>query len=99
MAEKFKIKGILTRISEIKQPNPAKKFKLRNFILEVGTKEQPNPIKFQLTGKYLDYVDNRMINTEVDVEFYINGNATKKGYFNNLSAVAVLYVGSRRGSS
>lgn len=89
MAEKFKLQGVLKRISEVKQLN---RFKFRNFILDSGSEQYPNPIKFQLTGKHLDYVDNRMIGQKVEVEFYINGKATPKGYFNNLSAVAITYI-------
>ena len=88
MAEKYIMKGTLTRISEIKEVS--EKFKIRNFIVNSGDDKHPNPVKFQLSGKYIDYVDDRMVGKNVEVDFYINGNATKNGYFNNLSAVSII---------
>ncbi len=90
MSQKYLMTGVLTRISEIKEVSP--KFKVRNFILNSGNEEHPNPVKFQLSGKCIDYADDRMIGRKVEVDFYINGNVSKKGYFNNLSAVSIMYT-------
>lgn len=90
MAEKFKIQGIIKRVSEIKHLK--NNFKKQNFILETGTTDRPNPINFQTTGKFIGIVNTQLVNGSVEVEFYINGKATKDGYFNSLSAVSVKYL-------
>ena len=88
MASPYKMTGKITRISDIK--NITETFSIKEFILLVDEGgKYPQEIKFQLNRKYFDIVYERMVGKNFEVSFFINGRATKSGYFNTLSAVDV----------
>ena len=88
MSNKFSIKGKITMISPVK--NISEKFTMREFILETGSGQYPNPIKFQVSGKYLDIVNESHVGLTSNVDFYINGRRAESGsHWNSLTAVLI----------
>jgi len=98
MSNKKTLQGKIIRVSELKKhtsKKTGKEFIFKKFILDVGTPNKPNPVSFQVSGKYLSIIYPEMTGCIVSVDFYINGIATKSGYWNTLNAVVIDGVGGK----
>lgn len=78
----YEMEGVVKRISAEKVISD--KFTCKEFILHVPG-DYPQDIKFQLSNKKLDLVNQSMVNQEIKVHFNIQGRGTKTGYWNNLT--------------
>lgn len=83
MATELTVTGTITAIGELQVIT--ERFSKKEFVV-LTPGEHGQPVKFELSGKNLDLLANRMIGTSVTVSFNIRGNEHKGTVYNSLQA-------------